>query len=66
MMGRTPTTCFPKTNSHVVTNMCDTDGGTQPQAMCLHISKQKSKPLHYYQSEVQFTSLNHCGTLKVK
>ncbi len=45
MMGQTPLACFPKTNSHVATNKRDPDGRTWPQAMCLHISKQKSKPL---------------------
>ncbi len=44
-MGRMPPTCFPKTNNHVATNKRDTNGKTWPQAMCLHISKQKSKPL---------------------
>jgi hypothetical protein len=45
MMGQTPLVCFPKTNSHVATNKHDTNGGIWPQAMCMHISKQKLKPL---------------------
>jgi hypothetical protein len=45
MMGQTPLAYFPKTNCHVATNRHDIDGGTWPQAMCLHIFKQKSKPL---------------------
>ncbi len=45
MMGWTPLACFLKTNSHVATNMCNIDGETWPQVMCLHISKQKPKPI---------------------
>jgi hypothetical protein len=30
------------------------------------LKRHVSKPLHYYKSGVQFISLNHYGTLKVK
>ncbi len=34
---------------------------------CFHIPKNMTTPVaYYYQSGVQFTSLNHYGTLKVK
>jgi len=40
MMGQMPLACFPQTNNHVATNKRDTNGGTWPRAMCLHISKR--------------------------
>jgi hypothetical protein len=42
MMGPTLLACFPKTNSHVATNMCDTDGGTWPQIACIFQNKNQS------------------------
>jgi len=59
MMGRTPPACFPKTNNHVVTNMCDTNGGTWPQTMYMHISKQKSKPLAKSLGRKQYRKSSH-------
>jgi hypothetical protein len=44
-MGRTPPIYFSKANNCDATNRCDTNGGTWPWAMCLHISKKRSKPL---------------------
>ncbi len=44
-MGRTPQARFSKANSNDATSRHDTDGGTWPWTMCLHISKKKSKPL---------------------
>ncbi len=45
VMGQMPLACFSKTNSHNATNMCDIDETTWPWTMCLHISKNRSKPL---------------------
>jgi hypothetical protein len=44
-MGWMLPTCLFKTNSRDPTSRHDTDGGTWPQMMCLHISKKSSTPL---------------------